>query len=107
MFLYRIKDDFEKYEKRAVSKAIKIHIEEGPGDILVFLCSPVEIMRCCKEFERKMADHSNFKYFLLHCQLSNNQQRKVFDKFPVDHRKIVFATNCAETSITIYWSFFK
>lgn len=37
----------------------------------------------------------------LHAQLSSQEQKRVFIKLPADVRKIVVATNVAETSITI------
>ncbi|XP_059157661.1 uncharacterized protein LOC131942019 isoform X1 [Physella acuta] len=100
-------NEFEDYEKKAVAKAVHVHKNEGPGDILVFLTSPVEIMRCCEELvkqlaagatERQLAD---FKCFPLHGQLPPDEQKKVFQPLSDGVRKIVFATNCAETSITI------
>ncbi|KAH9500606.1 hypothetical protein Btru_077072 [Bulinus truncatus] len=93
--------EFEDYERMAVAKTVDVHRNEGPGDILVFLTSPVEIMRCCEEFQKRMKGMNNFKCLPLHGQLPPDEQRKVFERLDVGIRKIVFATNCAETSITI------
>ncbi|CAG5136790.1 unnamed protein product [Candidula unifasciata] len=93
--------EFENFEMKAVAKALEIHKNEDPGDILVFLTSPVEITRCCEEFEKCMTGRQDFKCFPLHGQLSPDEQRKVFQQLNKGIRKIVFATNCAETSITI------
>uniref|UniRef100_A0A0B7BNA1 RNA helicase n=1 Tax=Arion vulgaris TaxID=1028688 RepID=A0A0B7BNA1_9EUPU len=93
--------EFENFEMKAVQKAVDVHKNEETGDILVFLTSSVEIMRCCEEFEKLMAGRKDFKCFPLHGQLPPNEQKIVFEKLPPGIRKIVFATNCAETSITI------
>ncbi|XP_059157663.1 uncharacterized protein LOC131942020 [Physella acuta] len=100
-------NEFEDYEKKAAAKAVHVHKNEGPGDILVFLTSPVEIMRCCEELVKQLAagaterQLTDFKCFPLHGQLPPDEQKKVFQPLPDGVRKIVFATNCAETSITI------
>ncbi|KAK6986598.1 hypothetical protein BgiMline_016250 [Biomphalaria glabrata] len=93
--------EFEDHERKAVAKAIEVHRHEEPGDILVFLTSPVEIMKCCEEFQKQLRGVTNFKCFPLHGQLPPEEQKKVFEPLPDGIRKIVFATNSAETSITI------
>ncbi|KAH9500609.1 hypothetical protein Btru_077078 [Bulinus truncatus] len=50
-----ILQELEQYEVKAVAKAISLHRTEGQGDILVFLASPIEIMRCLNEFEKRVA----------------------------------------------------
>jgi hypothetical protein len=42
-----------------------------------------------------------FQVFPLHGQLQADEQQKVFEALEHNKRKVVFATNCAETSITI------
>nr|KAG5698410.1 hypothetical protein BaRGS_006605 [Batillaria attramentaria] len=95
--------DFDNYEDEAVKKAIEIHMNEPPGDILVFLTSRIEIEKCCESFEQKMRtkNRTDFQCFPLHGQLQPDEQQKVFEPLGRNKRKIVFATNCAETSITI------
>ncbi|KAK7102488.1 uncharacterized protein [Littorina saxatilis] len=94
-------NDFGNYTEAAVNKAVEIHEKEPPGDILVFLTSAVEIQRCCDTFQQRMADRTDFKCLQLHGQLQADEQQKVFEPLERNKRKIVFATNCAETSITI------
>ena len=93
--------DFENYMEVAVSKAVEIHNKEPAGDILVFLTSAGEIQKCCDMFQQKMQNATNYKCFQLHGQLQADEQQKVFEPLERNKRKIVFATNCAETSITI------
>ena len=97
------KDDsshnFEDYLRAAVDTVREIHRNEGQGDILVFLTSPVETERACENL-LKLEPDTNLVCLPLHGKLRQEEQRKVFELLP-DKRKVVFATNCAETSITI------
>ncbi|GIY37426.1 ATP-dependent RNA helicase DEAH11, chloroplastic [Caerostris extrusa] len=43
----------------------------------------------------------NVKIFQLHGKLDVQEQQKIFERLPNSSRKVVFATNCAETSVTI------
>ncbi|GFR63949.1 ATP-dependent RNA helicase DEAH12, chloroplastic [Elysia marginata] len=92
---------FENYEKKAIEKVIQIHESQQKGDILVFLTSAVEIMRCCEELTNRLQGRTDFVCFPLHGQLPPEEQRKVFQPVDEGKRKIIFSTNCAETSITI------
>ncbi|XP_074616242.1 uncharacterized protein LOC141875763 [Acropora palmata] len=97
------KDDsshnFEDYLRAAVDTVREIHHKEGQGDILVFLTSPAETERACENLS-KLEPDKNLVCLPLHGKLRQEEQRKVFELLP-DKRKVVFATNCAETSITI------
>ena len=92
---------FENYVEAAVNKAVEIHEKEPPGDILVFLTSALEIQRSCDLFQQKVKDRTDYTCFQLHGQLQADEQQKVFEPPERNKRKVVFATNCAETSITI------
>ncbi|XP_076080411.1 uncharacterized protein LOC143051368 [Mytilus galloprovincialis] len=91
----------DNYEKRTLEKAIDVHLREDKGDILVFLTSPLEVEKSCKQFEEKLRNYHNFICLPLHGKLQANEQQRVFNPVPHGKRKIVFATNSAETSITI------
>ncbi|BFZ24720.1 hypothetical protein BsWGS_27759 [Bradybaena similaris] len=84
--------EFENFEMKAVTKAVDIHKNEDPGD---------SCCDCCEEFVKMMTRSSDFKCFPLHGQLPPDEQKQVFKQLPNGVRKVVFATNCAETSITI------
>ena len=64
-----------------------------PGDILVFLPGKAEIEACQQSLRGK------FTFVPLHGGLNLNEQRRAFDKAP--QRKVILATNVAETSLTI------
>lgn len=77
----------------------KIDAELGAldGGILIFLPGVLEIERCL----RALAGMSGIHGLPLHASLTPAEQRLVFRKPPVGKRKVVVATNVAETSITI------
>ncbi|KAH7033221.1 P-loop containing nucleoside triphosphate hydrolase protein [Microdochium trichocladiopsis] len=67
------------------------------GGILIFLPGVAEINRACNE----LRNVSSFHVLPLHASLETREQRRVFVPAPSGKRKIVVATNVAETSITI------
>lgn len=66
-----------------------------PGDILVFLPGRKEIERLAE----KLVDLSDCGVFPLHGQLNDSAQKAALN--PQEKRKIVLATNLAESSVTI------
>ena len=90
-----------------VKRIFKIHTEEPlPGDILAFLTGQEEIesaQKLIEEYSATLASNvPKIKVFPLYGQLSIDGQRAAF--LPVAAkftRKIVLATNIAETSVTV------
>ncbi|OAA39648.1 Helicase-associated domain protein [Metarhizium rileyi] len=90
-----------------VKKVFKIHMEEPlPGDILAFLVGQEEIesaQKLIEEYATTLASNvPKVKVLPLYGQLSMDGQREAF--LPVRNkftRKIVLATNIAETSVTV------
>ncbi|RDW84463.1 hypothetical protein BP6252_02053 [Coleophoma cylindrospora] len=76
------------------------------GSILAFLPGLQEIMALERELKTTkplgldIESDSNFKLYILHSAVPN-MQREVFEKLEAGKRKIILATNIAETSITI------
>ncbi|XP_050410843.1 uncharacterized protein LOC126825302 [Patella vulgata] len=93
--------DFKNFEGAAVALAKHIHLTEGQGDILAFLPSPLDTEKCKEDLDKKLTGRTNYKCFPFHGQLHPVEQQEVFQGLPIGQRKIVFATNAAETSITI------
>ncbi|KAG0323991.1 ATP-dependent RNA helicase dhx29 [Dissophora globulifera] len=79
-----------------------VHIPEQ-GAILVFLPGMPEIRKVFDTLKanRRFADESRFSLWPLHSSVSSEGQSQVFDEPPPGVRKIVLATNIAETGITI------
>ncbi|MEZ4369801.1 MAG: helicase-related protein [Polyangiaceae bacterium] len=76
-----------------VSEALR-RAESLPGDVLVFLPGKAEIAAVAAE-----CGHLGYELFELHGGLSLERQARVFEACP--RRKLVLATNVAETSLTI------
>ncbi|AGO10010.1 AaceriAAR020Wp [[Ashbya] aceris (nom. inval.)] len=93
------------YIEAALDTVMEIHINEGPGDILVFLTGQEEIDACCEIlYERVQALKDTIQELLIlpvYSALPSEVQSKIFEPTPKGSRKVIFATNIAETSITI------
>ncbi|XP_041361279.1 ATP-dependent RNA helicase DEAH11, chloroplastic-like [Gigantopelta aegis] len=94
-------DIFENYLEAAVQKVVEIHRTEPEGDVLVFMTTPLETERCRDSFRQKLKNDNSYRCLVLHGQVQMTEQQLVFQPTPRGQRKIVFATNSAETSITI------
>ncbi|KDE07309.1 hypothetical protein MVLG_02355 [Microbotryum lychnidis-dioicae p1A1 Lamole] len=71
------------------------------GDVLVFMTGVLEIKNAVKAIEGAISSSDRVEVFPLHANLTSAEQTSVFRKTKAGHRKVVVATNVAETSITI------
>ncbi|KAI4878126.1 hypothetical protein NFI96_011072, partial [Prochilodus magdalenae] len=79
-----------------------IHTRGEPGAVLCFLPGWQDIKAVQQKLEEKQAFRSGSQMVLpLHSSMSVADQQAVFQRPPEGQRKIVLATNIAETSITI------
>lgn len=108
--VYHSKAPEANYVEAAIRTATQIHLYEGEGDILIFLTGEDEIEMVVERLQNgiKMAEHSSpnchhgpVKVLPLYSALPPSQQRLVFQQCPEGTRKVVVATNVAETSLTI------
>ncbi|CAN4089643.1 unnamed protein product [Withania somnifera] len=76
---------------------------EGEGAILVFLSGWDEISKMLDKIKTNnfLGDTRKFLVLPLHGSMPTINQREIFDRPPANTRKIVLATNIAESSITI------
>jgi len=88
------------YVQAAIEVCVLIHTQEGPGDILLFLTGEEEIETACYEIADRCQEES-LMVLPLYSSLPMQQQRKVFPPAPEGVRKVIVATNIAETSLTI------
>lgn len=86
------------YISEVIKVTKRIHREEDAGHILIFLTSPAETERACQIFSGEVDDRAVI--LPLHGKLQPEDQQKAFREFE-GKRKIIFATNVAETSVTI------
>lgn len=93
------------YLDAALVTVMQIHLTEPPGDILLFLTGQEEIDTSCEIlFERMKALGPSVPELLIlpvYSALPSEMQSKIFEPAPPGSRKVVIATNIAETSITI------
>ncbi|KAK7397968.1 DEAH-box ATP-dependent RNA helicase prp22 [Neonectria punicea] len=93
------------YLDSALVTVMQIHLTEPKGDILLFLTGQEEIDTACEIlYERMKALGPNVPELLIlpvYSQLPTEMQSRIFDPAPAGSRKVVIATNIAETSITI------
>jgi ATP-dependent RNA helicase DDX35 len=92
------------YFNATVDAIMEIHRKEPEGDILVFFTGQEEIDDCVRQLNERAAAEPNAVKLMplpMYSGLPDSQQLLVFRKTPVNQRKVVCATNIAETSITI------
>jgi ATP-dependent helicase HrpA len=87
----------ENPELWQINRAVELACKEGYGDILIFLPGEGEIRQTAKQLRRLNLSQTHI--LPLYARLSISEQQKVFQ--PVQGRKIVLATNVAETSLTV------
>lgn len=106
--VYHTLEPQSDYLDSAINTILQIHVHQdvSPGDILCFLTGQDEIEAAKKVLEerQKLLDLPKNKSFCVlpvYGALSYDHQMKVFQPAPSGVRKIILATNIAETSITI------
>jgi ATP-dependent helicase HrpB len=82
----------------AVARAVERTLERTPGDLLVFLPGLQEIRQTARHLEALAAER-DLAVLPLHGDLPAEQQDAAL--LPQTRRKIVLATNVAETSVTV------
>ncbi|KAH7725019.1 Helicase, partial [Aphelenchoides avenae] len=86
------------YVPYIVAKVAQVHAVEPSGDILVFLTGQEDVEYCCYELELSGLP---LKVLPLYGSLPGELQQEVLKRPPTGYRKVVVATNIAETSITL------
>jgi ATP-dependent helicase HrpB len=84
-----------------VVQAVQQALVDETGSILVFLPGQAEIRRVNEQLEQVLAGRSDVLLCPLHGELDFSAQRAAIDPAPAGKRKVVLATNIAETSLTI------
>lgn len=99
------KEPESDYMEASLITIMQIHLSEPPGDILLFLTGQEEIDTACEIlFERMKALGPQVPQLIIlpvYSALPSEMQSKIFDPAPPGARKVVIATNIAETSLTI------
>jgi ATP-dependent helicase HrpB len=90
----------EFIEPRVLDSVLQAVADEA-GSVLVFLPGQAEIRRVHQSLQDALGERREFLLCPLHGELDLNAQRAAIEPAPQGLRKIVLATNIAETSLTI------
>ncbi|EPY21279.1 pre-mRNA-splicing factor ATP-dependent RNA helicase DHX16 [Strigomonas culicis] len=94
------------YVAESAQTALGLHLSKPlPGDILIFLPGQDAIEECAqqlRDYAAEMKDTIQPLVILpIYAALPPKEQARIYEKTPPSSRKVVIATNIAETSITI------
>ncbi|EPQ54668.1 P-loop containing nucleoside triphosphate hydrolase protein [Gloeophyllum trabeum ATCC 11539] len=93
------------YLDAALRTFFQIHVDQPPGDVLIFLPGQEDIESLDKSIRlyanRLPAENMGVVICPMFAALPPAQQAKIFQSTPPNTRKCILATNIAETSITI------
>jgi len=93
------------YLDASLITVMQIHLSEPPGDILLFLTGQEEIDTSSEILFERMKqlgpDVPELIILPVYSALPSEMQTRIFEPAPPGSRKIVIATNIAETSLTI------
>jgi ATP-dependent helicase HrpA len=93
-------EDADRDQVTAICDAVDELQAEGPGDILVFLSGEREIRDTADALNKKQLRHT--EVLPLYARLSSAEQHRVFQRPGGGvSRRVVLATNVAETSLTV------
>ncbi|UVJ43430.1 ATP-dependent helicase HrpB [Pseudomonas sp. LS1212] len=90
----------EYIEPRVVDSVLQA-LNDEPGSLLVFLPGQAEIRRVHQQLLEALAGRPGILLCPLHGELDLSAQRAAIEPAPPGMRKVVLATNIAETSLTI------
>ncbi|GMH34493.1 hypothetical protein BSKO_02327 [Bryopsis sp. KO-2023] len=105
--VHYLEEPAPNYLKACVETVLEIHREGTPGDVLVFVTGQYDCERAVEmvneEVHKRRRQDSGLKLMpvMLYSGLPARDQLKALQPPPRKFRKVVFATNIAETSVTI------
>ncbi|RRV26354.1 ATP-dependent helicase HrpB [Pseudomonas sp. o96-267] len=84
-----------------VLQTVQQALADEPGSLLVFLPGQAEIRRVAEQLGEALDGRDDILLCPLHGELELSAQRAAIEPAPAGKRKVVLATNIAETSLTI------
>nr|XP_008515627.1 PREDICTED: probable ATP-dependent RNA helicase DHX35 isoform X3 [Equus przewalskii] len=105
--IFYLQSPVPDYIKSTVETVMKIHQTEGDGDVLAFLTGQEEVETVASMLieQARALSRTGMKRHLrvlpMYAGLPSFEQMKVFERVSRSVRKVIVATNVAETSITI------
>ncbi|GAA5899874.1 hypothetical protein JCM8208_005528, partial [Rhodotorula glutinis] len=94
----------EDYVDSAVKQALQIHISHPPGDVLIFMTGQEDIECTCEVIRERLSqvdDAAPLEVLPIYSQMPADLQAKIFSPTEDGRRKVIVATNIAETSLTV------
>ncbi|KDN53494.1 P-loop containing nucleoside triphosphate hydrolase protein [Tilletiaria anomala UBC 951] len=94
----------EDYVESAVKQVLSIHLSGGSGDVLVFMTGQEDIEITCRVVNERLEQLDDAPPLLalpIYSQMPADLQAKIFEPSPNGERKVIVATNIAETSLTV------
>ncbi|KTW28926.1 hypothetical protein T552_01554 [Pneumocystis carinii B80] len=98
------KSPCEDYVDSAVKQVLTIHLSHPLGDILVFMTGQEDIEITCQVIAERLEQLDNPPKLLIlpiYSQMPVDLQAKIFERAENGARKVIVATNIAETSLTL------
>ncbi|KAG1777266.1 pre-mRNA splicing factor [Suillus placidus] len=102
--MFHSKSPCEDYVDSAVKQVLQIHLSLPPGDILVFMTGQEDIEITCQVVNERLAQLDQpapLAVLPIYSQMPADLQAKIFEATPDGRRKVIVATNIAETSLTV------
>jgi pre-mRNA-splicing factor ATP-dependent RNA helicase DHX38/PRP16 len=119
--IFHAKSPCEDYVDSAVKQVLQIHLSLPPGDILVFMTGQEDIEITCQVVQgeysllknvstglipwierlSQLDDPAPLSILPIYSQMPADLQAKIFDATSDGRRKVIVATNIAETSLTV------
>lgn len=101
--IYNLFDPVENYMEAVFNTVLQIHYTQAKGDILAFLTGEDEILSLQKKLTKIIEEYRLFdlEVLMLYSALPHQYQHSIFTANTQGKRRVILATNIAETSITI------
>lgn len=104
--VYYAKSACADYVEAAVKQVVTIHLgnKKSDGDILVFMTGQEDIEAVVELIHEKLALLENpppLDIYPIYSSMPADLQKRIFNKQNAERRKVVVATNIAETSLTV------
>ncbi|KIY69583.1 putative PRP16-RNA-dependent ATPase [Cylindrobasidium torrendii FP15055 ss-10] len=101
---FHSKSPCEDYVDSAVKQILQIHLSLPGGDILVFMTGQEDIEITCQVVQERLEqldDPAPLAVLPIYSQMPADLQAKIFEPTSDGRRKVIVATNIAETSLTV------
>lgn len=102
--IFHSKSPCDDYVDSAVKQVLQIHLSLPPGDILVFMTGQEDIEVTCQVVEERLSQLDQpppLAVLPIYSQMPADLQARIFEPTADGRRKVIVATNIAETSLTV------